>query len=162
MELNDAVRRMARNYRGGLKALAVRMNKSESTLDKEIRGASGFKLGLADAWEIAVFCHDTKAENSMELLSLMAHAVDHTLIPLPAPDAAPMTLERLGKLMHECGDLVAVVTKAKADGQICDNEMKACMAQWCRMVSEGQSLMEGLQAKNLQTNARWTESAGAQ
>ena len=162
MELNDAVRRMARNYPGGLNALAVRMGKSPSTLDKEIRGAAGFKLGLADAQEIAVLCHDANADNSMELLSLMVHAVDHTLIPLPAPDATPMTLERLGRVMHECGDLVAVVTKAKADGQVCDNEMKACMAQWCRMVSEGQSLMEGLKAKNAMTKARWAEGGGTQ
>ena len=41
MELHDAVRRMARHYPGGLKALAARLGKSDSTLDKEIRGAQG-------------------------------------------------------------------------------------------------------------------------
>lgn len=160
MELNDAVRRMVRNYPGGIHAVCARMGKSPSTLDKEIRGAQGFKLGLVDAQEIAVLCHDAKVPGALELLSLMAHAVDQTLLPLPTDDAPPMTLERLGKLMHECGDLVAVVTKAKADGNVCDNELKQCMAQWAQLVSAGHALMQGLQAKNRETMARWVEGGG--
>lgn len=131
MELNDAVRRMARNYPGGLNAMAARMGKSASTLDKEIRGAAGFKLGLADAHELTVLCHDARVPGALELLSLMLHDVDHTAMPLPPQQPGqPMTLERLGKLMHECADMVAMVTQAKADGRVCDNELRACWAQW--------------------------------
>ena len=72
MELNDAVRRMARHYPGGLKALAARLDKSDSTLDKEIRGAYGFKLGLQDAHDLAVMCVDARSPHAMDLLKLMA------------------------------------------------------------------------------------------
>lgn len=155
MELNDAVRRMVRNYPGGMKALADRLGKSDSTLDKEIRGASGFKLGLQDVHDIAVMCTDVGTPNALELLSLMAHAQGQTLLPLPVADDKPLTLERLGKLMHECGDLVATVTAAKADGKVCDNELRACFGKWAQVVGAGQALMQGLKAKNAETMAAW-------
>lgn len=158
MELNDAVRRMTRHYPGGLVALAARMGRPHSTLDKEIRGATGFKLGLAEAQEITVLCHDAKAEGALDLLSVMAHAVDHTLLPLPVGADAEMTLERLAKLMHQCGDMVSTVTKAKADGKICTNEIKQCRAQWSQLIAAGQQLMEGLEANHSATMARWNES----
>lgn len=158
MELNDAVRRMARHYPGGLVALAGRMGRSHSTLDKEIRGATGFKLGLAEAMEITVLCHDARVPGAMDLLSVMAHAVDHTLLPLPAGADADMTLERLARLMHQCGDMVSTVTKAKADGTVCTNEIKACRAQWSLLVAAGQAVMEGLEANHTATMARWHES----
>lgn len=155
MELNDAVRRMVRNYPGGLNALAARLGKSASTLDKEIRGAQGYKLGLQEAYEIAVMCVDARSACAMDLLNLMAHATSHVLLPMPVEHDGSMTLERLGRLMHECGDLVAEVTKAKADGSVSDNEMKACMAQWTEMVAAGQALMQSLKENNARTNARY-------
>lgn len=157
MELNDAVRRMSRNYPGGLKALAARLGKSDSTLDKEIRGAYGFKLGLQDAHDLAVMCVDARSPHAMDLLNLMAHDMGHVLLPLPVEHGGSMTLERLGKLMHECGQLVAEVTKAKADGKVCDNELKLCMAQWAELVAAGQALMQALKDNNAQTMARWDE-----
>ena len=158
MELNDAVRRMVRNYPGGLKALAARLDKSDSTLDKEIRGAHGFKLGLQEAHEIAVMCVDAGSAHAMDLMNLMAQATHHVLLPLPEAATGGMTLERLGKLMHECGDLVAVVTKAKADGKVCDNELKLCTAQFAELMAAGQSLMQALKENNAATMARWHES----
>lgn len=158
MELNDAVRRMSRHYPGGLKALAARLGKSDSTLDKEIRGAQGFKLGLQDAFDAAVMCVDARSPHSMDLLNLMAHAMGHVLVPMPLESDGSMTLERLGKLMHECGQLVSEVTKAKADGKVCDNELKLCMAQWTELVAAGQSLMQSLKESNAQTMSRWQES----
>ena len=161
MEFNDAVRRMVRNYPGGLKAVALRLGKSDSTLDKEIRGAAGFKLGLQDAQEIMVLCHDVGSEGAIELLSLQAHAVAQVLIPLPTLERSPMTLASLAKLMHECGELVTTVTKAKADGTVCDNELRECFAAWGEMVAAGHALMQDLKAQNADGMARWGK-AGAQ
>jgi hypothetical protein len=160
MELNDAVRRMARNYPGGLKALAARLGKSDSTLDKEIRGAHGFKLGLQEAYEIAVMCVDARSACAMDLLNLWAQATGHVLLPMPEVATGGITLERLGRLMHECGDLVAVVTNAKADGKVCDNEMKLCTAQFAELMAAGQSLMQALKENNMATMQRWHESEG--
>lgn len=155
MELNDALRRMARNYPGGLTVLAERMKKPHSTLDKEIRGAAGFKLGLQDAQEAMEFCHDVGAPGALELLQLQAARVGQMLVPLPGVVRAPMTLESLAKLMHECADLVGVVTKAKADGKICDNELRQCQAAWADLMAAGHALMQDLQAQNESTMARW-------
>lgn len=158
MELNDAVRRMVRNYPGGLNALAARMGKSPSTLDKEIRGAHGFKLGLQDAYDIAVMCVDAGSACAMDLMNLMAHATGHVLLPMPVAQPGCMTLERLAALMHECGEVVTTVTKAKADGHVCDNELKECLRQWTEMVAAGQALMQALKDNNAATMARWHES----
>lgn len=158
MELNDSVRRMVRHYPGGLNALAARLGKSPNTLDKEIRGAPGFKLGLMDAFEMTVMCADTKSEFAMGLLNSMAHATHHVLLPMPEGHAEGMTLERLSRLMHECADLVAEVTKAKSDGAVSDNELRACRQQWAELVVAGQAVMQGLEGANYRTNARGHES----
>ena len=155
MELNDAVRRMARHYPGGLKALAARLGKSDSTLDKEIRGAQGFKLGLQDAYDLAVMCVDARSDCAMDLLNLMAQATGHVLLPMPAESGGLMTLERLAKLLQECGELVTEVTQGKADGRVCDNELRRCTQQWTEMVAAGQALMQGLQEANARTHAQW-------
>lgn len=157
MELNDAVRRMARNYPGGLTVLAERMKKPHSTLDKEIRGASGFKLGLQDAQEAMEFCQEVGAAGALEMLQLQAARVGQMLMPLPTGDAGPLSLESLARLMHECADLVGVVTKAKADGRICDNELRECFAAWGELAAAGHQLMQELQAQNKETMARWAQ-----
>lgn len=161
MELNDALRRMANNYPGGSTVLAVRMRKPHSTLDKEIRGSTGFKLGLHDAQEAMEFCHEVGAPGALELLQLQAARVGQMLVPLPGVERGQMTLESLAKLMHECADLVGVVTKAKADGRICDNELRQCFAAWADLLAAGHALMEDLKAQNAETTARWGK-AGAQ
>lgn len=161
MELNDSVRRMARHYPGGLNALAARLGKSPSTVDKEIRGAYGFKLGLQDAYEISVMCVDARSDCAMDLMNLMAHATGHALVPLPVNPEGSITLEHLAKLMHECGELVTAVTKAKADGRVCDNELKQCMALWTELVAAGQSMMQCLKESNARTMAHWQESERA-
>lgn len=161
MELNDAVRRMGRGYPGGLEALAVRLRKSYSTLDKEIRGSQGFKLGLQDAHDIAVMCHDSGSAGAMDLLNLMAVGVGHVLLPMPAAEGAgAMTLQRLGVLMKECADVVATVTKAMEDGKVCDNELKLCTLQWSEMVAAGQLVMQDLQEMNAASMAQWREREG--
>ena len=161
MELNDALRRMANNYPGGLRVLAERMRKPYSTLDKEIRGATGFKLGLQDAQEAMEFCHDIGAAGALEMLQLQAARVGQMLVPLPGAPRGQMTLESLAKVMHECADLVGVVTKARADGQLCDNELRECFAAWAGVLAAGHVLMEDLKSQNAETTARWGK-AGAQ
>lgn len=155
MELNDALRRMANNYPGGLRVLAERMRKPHSTLDKEIRGAAGFKLGLQDAQEAMEFCHDVGAPGALELLQLQAARVGQMLVLLPGVERGHMTLEALAKVMHECADLVGVVTKARADGKLCDNELRECYAAWACVLAAGHVLMEDLKAQNADTTARW-------
>ncbi len=161
MELNDALRRMVRTYPGGLNAVALRMGKSASTLDKEIRGAAGFKLGLQDAQDAMELCHDVGAVGALELLHLQAARVNQALLALPTAERGQMTLESLARLMHECADLVGVVTKAKADGCICDNELRDCFTAWGQLMAAGHALMGGLQAQHTETMAIWNKE-GAQ
>lgn len=159
MELLDAVRRMGRGYPGGLQAVALRLGKSYSTLDKEIRGAPGFKLGLQDAQDIMEMCHDVRAPGAGEMLALQAQSVGYVLIPMPETERSAMTLESLGRLMRETAELVSAVTQADADGQVCDNELKDCIARWGHLVAAGHRLMEDLKAQNAQTMARWEGGA---
>ena len=53
MDLLDSLRRAVRHYPGGTDAVAARLGKSPSTLEKELRGAPQYKMGAVDAAEIA-------------------------------------------------------------------------------------------------------------
>ena len=68
--------------------------------------------------------------------------------------SGPATM-MLAKLLQECGELVTEVTQGKADGRVCDNELRRCIQQWTEMVAAGQALMQGLQEANVRTHGQW-------
>ncbi|KQM79834.1 hypothetical protein ASE76_01110 [Xylophilus sp. Leaf220] len=47
---------MVRDYPGGVEAVALRLGKPWQTLDKELRAAPGYKLGIREACAIGQLC----------------------------------------------------------------------------------------------------------
>jgi len=126
MNLLDASRRQVRNYPGGAESCAPRLGKSESTLEKELRGAPGFKWGAIDALELSVMCLDLETPDALAYAEVVAAALNCRLIPLPTMPDVPLTdalltvattSESVHALIHEaCKDL--------KDHVVTDNELK--------------------------------------
>lgn len=163
MNVLDSVRCAVRHYPGGLEAVALRLGKSPSTLEKELRAAPQYKLGAVDAAEIAAMCVEVGSPHAADYPTRVAEAVGGTLLLLPADaarDGDEMTAQAVAELMREFADLVSVATKADADNQIKANEMVAIRREWAELVASGQRFMQHLEAKHDATMARWRAREG--
>lgn len=163
MDYLDSVRRAVRHYPGGLDAVAVRLGKSGSTLDKELRGATGYKLGAVDAAEIAAMCADVGTPHALDYPTRLAETVGGTLMLLPtqlADECNSVTAQRVADLMREFADVVTATTKADADDEIKLNEMVKIRREWAELVASGQQLMGHLESKHDATMAKWREREG--
>lgn len=156
MDVLDSVRRAVRHYPGGLDAVAARLGKSPSTLEKELRGAPQYKLGAVDAAEIAAMCSQVGAAHALDYPTRVAEHVGATLLPMPhglPPDA--VTAAAVAELLRELADVVTAVTTAEADNEISANELKSIQAKWAELVGSGQHLMASMEAKHEATMAKW-------
>lgn len=125
MNLLDSVRRMVRSYPGGIDALAPRLSKSPSTLEKELRGAPGFKLGAGDAAEISAMCIELQTEHALAYVTAVAVGSNCMLVLLPAVDDThgQDCMRVLADTSRTAADLIAEVCSSLADGKVSDNEM---------------------------------------
>ncbi|MFN7043179.1 MAG: phage regulatory CII family protein [Acidovorax temperans] len=161
MDVLDSVRRAVRHYPGGLEAVALRLGKSPSTLEKELRAAPQYKLGAMDAAEIAAMCTQLGTPHALDYPTRLAEHCSATLLPLPQglqPDS--ITAGAVAGLMRELADVVGAVAAADADGEISANELKSIQLQWAELVGSGQQLMLALEAKHEATMAKWVTRQG--
>lgn len=157
MDILDSIRRAVRHYPGGVDAVAPRLGKSPSTLEKELRAAPQYKLGAVDAAEIAVMCVEHGSGFGLEYPTRLAEAVGCTLLQLPDSGRAmdQVTAQAVADLMREFADVVTSATTADADGEISRNEMLAIERQWAELVGAGQALLRVLEAKHERTMRKW-------
>lgn len=162
MDYLDSVRRAVRHYPGGVDAVAARLGKSRSTLEKELRGAPQFKLGAVDAAEIAAMCVEHGSPFGMEYPTRIAEAVGATLLVLPRGTDVPdgVTAQTLASLVREFADVVTSATLADADGEISRNELLNVERQWAELVAAGQGLMRHLDAKHQRAMAKFIAREG--
>lgn len=125
MNILDTVRRQVRSYPGGIEAVALRLDKSASTFDKELRGAPGFKLGADDAAEVSVMCLELGTEHAMAYVTALAARTGFMLVPLPigVDLAADDCMRAVAETSREAAELIGDVVTALADGKVSDNEL---------------------------------------
>ena len=157
MDILDSVRRSVRHYPGGLEAVAVRLGKSPSTLEKELRAAPQYKLGAVDAADIAAMCADAGTAHALEYPTRVAEAVGCTLLALSPQDqgADEVTAAAVAGLMRELAEVVTTVTTADRDDEISEREMRDIQAKWAALVSKGQVLLQMMEAKHARTMQKW-------
>ena len=162
MNVLDSVRCAVRHYPGGVDAVAQRLGKSPSTLEKELRAAPQYKLGAVDAAEIAAMCVEVGSDHAVDYPSRVAEAVGGMLVLLPQGQLSgdAVTGQALAQLMREFADLVSAAAAADADGQISTNEIQDVRTKWAALVADGQSLMRHLAAKHERTMERWNAQPG--
>lgn len=162
MNVLDSIRRAVRHYPGGVDAVAARLGKSPSTLEKELRAAPQYKLGAVDAAEIAAMCVEVHSANALDYPTRLAEAVGGTLLLLPhgAQDSGQITAEALANLVREFADVVTAAARADADGEVSPNEMREVRQQWAELVASGQQFMHQLECKHEATMAKWATRQG--
>jgi len=143
----DAIRLMAKNYPGGVDALAVLCGKSPETLRKEIAEATGYKLGVADACTISEACIAVKSPHCNAYANAVA-ANCGGFIELPVRDSEPHDMrDSTARLTHRSSALQIAVLDALADGRLSPNEKKALRPVLLGVIEQIQKVVTDLDAE---------------
>ena len=153
MHAVDATRLTMRSYPGGIAAIALRMGRSASSLEKETRCQSGHKMGLLDALEVMQLAREARSDCALAPLNALADALGCMVLELSAQDAAdapvgaPVVVD-VAALMRECAELVAEALDADADRLITRNELARLERSWGDVVAAGQAMLLRLRARH--------------
>lgn len=150
MNILDAMRRMVRSYPGGVDAIAPRLAKSSSTLEKELRGAPGFKLGAVDAAEISAMCYDLGTPDARAYGNAIAAELGCMLIPFPPvmDIASTECFRALAETSREAAEFISSVCAALADGSVSDNELRRSEREGSELVATLQGTLAAMAALN--------------
>jgi hypothetical protein len=127
MDALDALRLMVREYPGGMNVVADRLGKAPSTLEKELRGAIGYKLSANDAGAITTMCYEVRSPHAAAYATAVA-ACCGAHVSLRPPEGQPGAVDLMqdvGRVLGEVSDVVSTVTAAGADGRISLNESRS-------------------------------------
>jgi len=151
----DALRRMVAGYPGGRPALAVRLNKSDEVLRKELSGSVHHKMGLADAEEIATMCREAGSPDAHALGTIFSfHAGMLALPAAPAVGGARCLTRAAATAVHEVADVLVAITQSKADGNISDNDRAYVLREMGQTLAAMQEVYAALEAEHAADNAR--------
>lgn len=151
----DALRRMVANYPGGRSALAVRLNKSDEVLRKELSGVSpSHKMGLADAEEIATMCREAGSAEAHALGTVFTFNAGMLALPVAQPGAAKCLTKSSAIAVRECADVLMAVTLAKADNNVSDNDKRDVRREIAEAVAALLAVDQSLEAEHAADNAR--------
>lgn len=136
----DALDNLARQYPGGIAALAVRMNKHPGTLRSELQPPPGStaKLGYVDAIRIMSMCRQVGMPAALTPLDMVEESFDRVAIAMPRGNVEHGELAKcLAEASQEFAALMGEVAQDLEDSRISDNELK-------RIRAKGQALMGGI------------------
>lgn len=135
---------VAREYPGGVTALAKRLNKSPTTLWQELKPpAGGFaKLGLGTAIEI------TEETDDDRILFAWAVSRGYACVRLTVPrgDLPTDLLAAVSRFAKETGDALTAMHGAIADGRITENEISAFEREVSQIAPAALSLGERMRS----------------
>lgn len=139
MDVIDALRMAVQHYPGGIEALAPRLAKSPSTLQKELREAPGFKLGARDALAIAALCCDLGSMHGPAYATSVADAcsLHVSLKPADTSDVGCL-IAGAGAAMVETGQFTQAVVRLAGDGDVSANDL-------AEMRREGHEAIDAIQ-----------------
>ena len=151
----DALRRMVAGYPGGRPAMAVRLNKSDEVLRKELSGSVHHKMGLADAEEIATMCREAGSPDAHALGTIFSFRAGMLALSAAPAGAGPRCLTRAAATaVHEVADVLVAITQSKADGNISDNDRAYVLREVGQTLAAIQEVYAALEAEHAADNAR--------
>lgn len=142
----DAAFHTVHDYAGGATALSVRMGKSPNQLSDEVSPTRpGAKLGLLDAVKAQLLADDFRILYAM---ALDCGYFPPVRMPMTADGEAMPSLQRVGELAREFGELMATVSGSLGDGAISDRELRDVTQAWGELLAAGQSMLSAFAALN--------------
>lgn len=150
MNILDASRRQARSYPGGIDAVAPRLDKSPSTMEKELREARGYKWGAFDAAELSRMCSELRTVDALAYPTAVAASSRCLLLPLPDMPDLPLRecMMTLAATSRDAHDLVSKACESLADQQVSDNEMAMVDRAIGELVAAAQAMRRSFAALN--------------
>jgi len=147
----DALRLMVQHFPGGRPVVALRLNKSEEVLRKELSGTDAkFKMGLRDAMAISDMCIEAESEHCRAYVSSVA-ASSGGFVQLPVRDMAePLCVRKtMGEVIREMSDVSMTTIEGDADDVISDNDLARNLKEINEAREALQKHEQALRAKNL-------------
>jgi hypothetical protein len=150
MDVLAAARCVARDFKGGARALGELMGKSNLSdeLNPNVKTA---KLGAADMVEMEIWADDYRP--------LYAHcAATRHFPPVKMPD--PLAhgempcMRTLSEMVKESADVVSTTVEALADDEVSDNDLARFDKESSELIVKLQQLREQMAAKNARAKAR--------
>lgn len=137
MDIRDAAYHTVHDYPGGASALALRLGKSCTTLNHEVKPPAGSsaKLGLLDAVKIMEMSGDHR------VMHAIAARLGQMVIPLPQLDADSPGANHLADVAREFAEVMQEVALGAADGRISDNERARIERSWGELLVAGQRML---------------------
>lgn len=148
MNAIDAIRLMTKAYPGGVEALAVLCGKSGETLRKELAGAPGYKLGVADAETISEACIRAGSEHCHAFVNATA-ANCGGFIRLEVRDMAHAANihGEAAALMKECAEVASSIAEGMSDGTMGPNDLKRTEKELRDLLEQIQRVQGAVQAE---------------
>lgn len=162
MNLLDAARRLAKDYPGGIEALAVRLGKNPTTLRHELARSHGYKLGAEDLEEMTLLAIGVHQPNATVALGTFNANCGHMAIPLPQALAGSDDdcMRQLAGVAKEFSDMVQAVSVRAADGDISDNDLAAIDKELTELVASVHALRSSLGRRNQADKAGHLKAVG--
>lgn len=147
MNITDTARKVVRETNGGVEAIALRLGKSASTLEKELRAAPGYKLGAEDLAAIADLAKEAGTPNWQSIPNAFCLLLG-TMVELPVRDVMPQQElhVRLATMVKESSDVLSEATAAMADGRISDNERRRIETAVAEAIDALQRVHQGIRS----------------
>lgn len=149
MDVITAAANIAEDYPGGARALAAAIDRNPTTFSHELSETGSAKLGVRTLLKMTLRSKDYRALN--------AFAGECGFICVPLPEALAVdgdaTMQNLGRVAKEFGDVIQEVSSAAADGEVSANELQRVERQWGELVAAGQQLLGNLRANHEATKA---------
>lgn len=149
MNVMDAARLVARDYAGGVEAVAARLGKAATSLRHELDpGYRTAKFGLADAVLLTQLTREMVGGPDLRIVTAFATEVGAMVIPLPEIASGATDMAAMTSTMREFGEYVARVGEVLADSRVTDNELADTERELGEMVQAAQRLQAMLKARN--------------
>lgn len=124
---HDALYTIARNYPGGIEALAQRMGKTVPVMYNKLRpGIQTHYASFEEATEIIELCVDAGNEDAMLPAHAFAWRLSHVMLPVPRMTEARTEdlTQTVCRTMKEMGDVAAgIYDSLNNDGKIRQDEL---------------------------------------
>ena len=145
----DILKLMTRHFPGGIEVVALRLGKSVSTLEKELRNAAGYKLAMFDADEISSLCIEAQSLHCHDYVNAVAGRAGRC-VELPAFDIGQQGLRAsLAGLVKEASDVLSTGIDSMKDEVLSDNEFKTVSRELAELMAQVQVVDRGVRAAHL-------------